>query len=196
MTKLIVLLSISDNIWLLYYMVEHVLNAARRRKFVHTSHLVSIRFLTSWLSRYPVHVDVDFPWNMFITNRLPSLVLGGCSRRGKQWLALCSVRCFRWVKIFDLTSLTVVCHLCQGLSATANFNWRYGSNAAGTVWYDRHDWSTQDIPWLRNTVMPQLSIEACPNTWLPKTLTSIQLQLNTKKLFPGVVPFSPSKHTS
>ena len=41
----------------------------------------------------------------------------------------------------------------------------------------------------------QLSIKACPNTWLPKTLTSVQLQPNIAEHFPAMVTYSPSKHS-
>ena len=42
----------------------------------------------------------------------------------------------------------------------------------------------------------QLSIKACPNTWLPKTLTSVQLQPNIAELCPAMVTYSPSNHSS
>ena len=42
---------------------------------------------------------------------------------------------------------------------------------------------------------PQLSIKACPNTSLPKTLTSVQLQLNIAELCPAIVTYSPSNHS-
>ena len=41
----------------------------------------------------------------------------------------------------------------------------------------------------------QLSIKACPKTWLPKTLTSVQLQPIIADLCPAMVTFSPSNHS-
>ena len=41
----------------------------------------------------------------------------------------------------------------------------------------------------------QLSMKACPNTWLPKTLTSVQLQPNIAELCPAMVTYSPSNHS-
>ena len=38
----------------------------------------------------------------------------------------------------------------------------------------------------------QLSTKACPNIWLPKTLTSVQLQLIIAKLCLAMVTYSPS----
>ena len=45
------------------------------------------------------------------------------------------------------------------------------------------------------TVHSQLSIKACPNTWLPKTLTSVQLQPIIAELCPAIVTYSPSNHS-
>ena len=42
-------------------------------------------------------------------------------------------------------------------------------------------------------VTPQLSIKACLNTWLPKTLVAHQCNSNTTEL--GLVTYSPSKHS-
>ena len=39
---------------------------------------------------------------------------------------------------------------------------------------------------------PQLSIEACPKTWLPKTLTSLQLNPNITQLSPAMVAYCHS----
>ena len=41
----------------------------------------------------------------------------------------------------------------------------------------------------------QLSNKACPNTWLPKTLTSVQLQPIIAELCPAMVTYSPSIHS-
>ena len=41
----------------------------------------------------------------------------------------------------------------------------------------------------------QLSIKACPNAWLPKTLTSVQLQPIIAELCPAMVTYSPSNHS-
>ena len=41
----------------------------------------------------------------------------------------------------------------------------------------------------------QLSITARPNTWLPKTLTSVQLQPNIADLCPAMVTYSSSNHS-
>ena len=42
---------------------------------------------------------------------------------------------------------------------------------------------------------PQLSIRACPNTWLPKKLTSLHLQPIIAELCPAMVTYSPSNHS-
>ena len=41
----------------------------------------------------------------------------------------------------------------------------------------------------------QLSIKAYPNTWLPKTLTSVQLPPIIAELCPAMVTYSPSNHS-
>ena len=41
----------------------------------------------------------------------------------------------------------------------------------------------------------QLSNKACPNTWLPKTLTSVQLQPIITELCPAMVTYSPSNYS-
>ena len=46
-----------------------------------------------------------------------------------------------------------------------------------------------------NTYISQLSIKACPNIWLPKTLTSVQLQPNIAEHCPAMVTYSPSNHS-
>ena len=42
--------------------------------------------------------------------------------------------------------------------------------------------------------MAQLSVKACLNTWLPKTLIAHQLQPNTTELLPCLVTCTPSNH--
>ena len=39
-------------------------------------------------------------------------------------------------------------------------------------------------------------MKACPNNWLPKTLTSVQLQPELAKLYPAMVTYSPSNHSA
>ena len=43
--------------------------------------------------------------------------------------------------------------------------------------------------------LAQLSIKACSNTWLPKTLTSVELQPIIAELCPAMVTYSPSNHS-
>ena len=51
------------------------------------------------------------------------------------------------------------------------------------------------IPVIYPIVLSQLSIKACPNTWLPKTLTSVQLQPIIAELCPAMVTYSPSNYS-
>ena len=46
-----------------------------------------------------------------------------------------------------------------------------------------------------NRLNSQLSIKAFPNTWLPKTLTSVQLQPIIIQLCPAMLTYSPSNHS-
>ena len=45
-------------------------------------------------------------------------------------------------------------------------------------------------------VTTQLSIKVLPYTWLPKTLAFVQFQPNIAELWPAMVTYSPSNHSS
>ena len=55
-------------------------------------------------------------------------------------------------------------------------------------------WNFNIFP-LKCAGKPQLSIKACPNIWLPKTLISVQLQPNLAEHCPAMVTYSPSNQS-
>ena len=57
------------------------------------------------------------------------------------------------------------------------------------------NWGIIQFPIHWGTLQAQLSTKACPNTWLPKTLTSVQLQPIIAELCPAMATYSPSNHS-